>query len=130
MNFTKFLIAALVGSIVYFLLGWLVYGILFTEIYPPSEKERLLFVFLGCLSFATLLSYVFNKWAGISSWMSGAKAGAILGFLIAVYMNLFMYSGMAEVNYQNMLLDIALGTVMGAITGAFVAMFSGKVATE
>lgn len=126
MNFTKFLLGTLVGGIVYFLLGWLVYGILFTEIYPPSENERILFVFLGCLSFGALLSYVFNKWAGISNWITGARAGAVLGFLIALYMNLFMYSGMAEVNYQNLILDIVLSSVTGAITGAAIAIVSGK----
>ncbi len=128
MNYKNFLLGTLVGGIVYFLLGWLVYGVLLINIYPASasENECFLFYFLGSLSFAALLSYVFNKWAGISNWASGAKAGALLALLIALYMNFFMYANAAEVNYQIMLLDIVAGTFMGSITGAFVAIFAEK----
>lgn len=127
MNYTKFLLGSIVGGIVYFLLGWLFYGILFTNLYPPSETENMLFIVLGSLSYGVLLSYIFNKWAGISTWMTGAKAGAIIGFLAALWMIFFMYSGM-EANYQNMILDAGLNIVIGAITGAAIAMVSGKAA--
>lgn len=127
MNYTKFLLGSLVGGIVYFLLGWLFYGVLFTNIYPPSETENMLFIVLGSLSYGVLFSYIFNKWAGISIWMTGAKAGAIIGLITALWMNFFMYSGM-EANYQNMMIDAGLSIVIGAITGAAVAMVSGKAA--
>jgi len=126
MNVTKFLLGTVVGGIVYLLLGWLVYGILFTNIYPPSENENMLFMVLGSLSYGALLSYIFNKWAGISTWATGVKAGAIIGFLAALWMNFFMYSGMPEVNYQNFILDVVLNIGIGAIVGAGVAMVSGR----
>lgn len=126
MNVTKFLLGTVVGGIVYLLLGWLVYGILFTNIYPPSETENMLFMVLGSLSYGALLSYIFNKWAGISTWVTGAKAGAVIGFLAALWMNFFMYSGMPEVNYQNFILDVVLNIGIGAIVGAGVAMVSGR----
>ena len=90
MNVTKFLLGTLVGGIVYFLLGWLFYGIIFPNIYPPSETERMLFMVLGSLSFGALIAYIFNKWAGISTWMTGAKTGAVIGFFVALWMNFFM----------------------------------------
>ena len=126
MNITKFLLSTLVGGIVYFLFGWLFYGVLFTNIYPPTETERMLFIVLGSFSFAMLLAYIFNKWANINTGLTGAKAGAILGFLIALYMNFFMYSGMEIINYQNMGLDVLLGAVLGAVTGFTVALVSDK----
>ena len=129
MNVTKFLLGTLVGGIVYFLLGWLIYGILFTNIYPPSETQNMLFMVLGSFAYAALLAYVFNKWAGISTWATGAKAGAIIGFFAALWMIFFMYSGM-EANYQNMAIDAVLNIVIGAIVGASVAMVSGKKVTE
>lgn len=126
MNLTKFLLGTLVGGIVYLLLGWLFYGVLFTNIYPPHETERMSFMIFGSLAYGALISYIFNKWAGISTWATGAKAGAIIGLLAALWMNFFMYSGMAEVNYQNFALDAVLNLVIGAIVGAGVAMVSGK----
>lgn len=127
MNTKKFFVSSIVGAIVFFLLGWLVYGILFTDIYPPTGEEPCyLFYLLGSLSFAMLLSYIFNKWAGISSWASGAKAGALITLFISLYMNFFMYAdgGIANVPWKNFLLDVILGVVMGAITGAVIAALS------
>ncbi len=84
------------------------------------------FMILGSLAYGALISFIFNKWAGISTWATGAKAGAIIGFIAALWMNFFMYSGMAEVNYQSFALDIVLNILIGAIVGAAVAMVSGK----
>ncbi len=130
MNTSKFLLSTFVGGIVYFLLGWLVYGVILTNMYPASENVCFLFYFLGSLSFSALLAYVFNKWAGISNWASGAKAGAFLAFLIALYVNFFMYANAAEINYQNMIIDVVAGALMGAITGAVIAMLSGDKVKE
>ena len=41
--------STITGTIVYFLLGWLFYGILFTDLYPANEEHSMLFVFFGCL---------------------------------------------------------------------------------
>lgn len=127
MKTKNFVLSTLAGTIVYFFLGWLIYGMLFTEIYPMVElSHTMLFVFLGCLFFASFMAYVFTKWAGITLCMTGAKAGGVIGFFWASSMNLFMFSSM-ELNYQNMLLDIVLTIAMGAITGATIAYVNGKV---
>jgi hypothetical protein len=47
MNIKSFTLSAIAGTIVYFLLGWLFYGTLFTEIYPTSGNEKSLsFIFV------------------------------------------------------------------------------------
>ncbi|MBK8347749.1 MAG: hypothetical protein IPL08_08965 [Saprospiraceae bacterium] len=76
--------------------------------------------------FCVLVSYIFVKWAGITDPMSGAKGGAIIGLLYGAGMNLFMYSSM-EPNYGNMLTDIIINSVMGAIAGAAIAFIIGKM---
>lgn len=127
MNTKRFLLSSFVGAIVYFLLGWFVYDVVIPDIYPPtSEQPCFLFYFLGSLSYAMLLSYIFNKWAGISSWASGAKAGALITLFIGLYMNFFMYAGggIENVPWKNMFLDVVLGMLMGAITGAIIAALS------
>ena len=128
MDYKKFAVGSVVGAIVYFLLGWLLYGILFKDIYPqhPELSHTMFFIFLGCLFFAMLLAYVFTKWASITTCLTGAKAGAVLGLLYSASMNFFMYSGM-EINYQNMFLDMVLTLISGGITGAAIAYVVGKL---
>lgn len=121
----NFLIGALVGGIVFFFLGFLFYGVLFTTIYPPSEEDNMLFVFLGCMTFGVLLSYLFVK-LGIADCKSGASFGAVLGLLLGLYSNFFMYSSKA-VNYQNMFIDVLIMVVMGAITGLITGFVFKKL---
>ena len=126
MSAKNLIISSVVGSLVYFLLGWVFYGMLFTTIYPPSDDQNMVFVYLGCLTFCVLVSYVFLQWAGISDMASGAKAGGIIGLLYGAGMNFFMYSNMAA-NYQNIVTDIIINAIMGAIAGAVIALVISKI---
>lgn len=126
MNLKNFIIGGIVGGIVDFLLGWVFYGMLFKEIYPPSENQNLTFIFLGCLTFAFFVSYVFNKWAQITTFSTGAVAGAIIGFFYGLSMNLFMYSNM-PFNPTNMALDLAINIAMSTFVGGAIGFVSGKL---
>jgi hypothetical protein len=126
MKTKNFLASGIAGGIVDFLLGWIFYGMLLTNLYPEGETMNMLFIFLGCMSFGLFVAYVFTKWAGITTLISGLKAGAILGFFYGLTMNLFMYSGM-EANYQNMAIDVIVNIIIGAGVGAVVAYVNGKI---
>ena len=72
---TKLILATLAGGILYFLLGWLIYGVLLMDFsmanttqYAGLMKDMpdLLVLFLGNLSFALLMAWIFQKWANIS----------------------------------------------------------------
>ncbi|MDP2176672.1 MAG: DUF1761 domain-containing protein [Bacteroidota bacterium] len=119
MNTKKIFISGLTGTIVYFLLGWLFYGILFTDIYPSNGEQNLVFVFLGCMIFAFLLAYVIVHLANINSLMGGLKTGLIIGFLNGLSMNFFMFSTQ-ELNTTNFIYDVAINAVIGALTGASI----------
>ena len=126
MNAKSFLISSIVGSIVYFMLGWVFYGMLFTDIYPAEGEQNLVFVYLGCLTFCVLVAYVFTQWAGISNAMTGFYSGGIIGLLYGDGMNFFMYTSKTP-NVTNMVTDIAINAVMGAIAGAVIAFVISKV---
>jgi hypothetical protein len=126
MNVKNFLISGIVGGLVDFFLGWVLYGMLFKDIYPQNENMNLMFIFLGCMTFGLFIAYIYSKWAHITNPVTGMKAGATIGIFSSLSMNFFMYSGM-EVNYQNMALDIAISTFIGAIMGAAVALTSSKL---
>ncbi|HWR94717.1 MAG TPA: hypothetical protein VN192_05920 [Flavobacterium sp.] len=126
MNFKNFLIAGIVGGIVNFLLGWVFYGMLFKDLYPEDENTNLTLIFLGCITFGLFMSYIFNKWAGITIPLTGLKAGAIIGLFNSLGMNFFMYSSRTLV-IENIAIDVIISTIIGAIMGTFVAFTIGKM---
>jgi hypothetical protein len=126
MNAKNFIFGGIVGGIVDFLLGWVFYGMLFTNIYPQNENTKLEFIFLGCMTFGFFISLIFSKWAGITNAISGLKAGAVIGLFYGLSMNFFMYSSQ-PVDYQILGLDTVVNILMGAGVGAAVALVLGKM---
>ncbi|TWO31971.1 DUF1761 domain-containing protein [Seonamhaeicola sediminis] len=129
MKTKSFLVAGVVGGIVDFLLGWLFYGVLFKDTFPQPEEssQTMLFIFLGCLTFALFVSYIFNNWAQISTLSTGAKAGAMIGVFMGLFYNFFNLAMNSEFNLQLAAIDVAISIVMTAIIGAVIGLVSGKV---
>ena len=127
MNVKNFLVAGIVGGIVDFLLGWLFYGILFSEAFASEGNENMVFIFLGCMTAGFFVSYIFNKWASISTPITGLKGGAIMGLFLGLHNNFFANSTNATPDYGIMGLDIIIMIVMMALVGASVAMVIGKM---
>lgn len=126
MNVKNFVVGGIVGGIVQYLLGWLFYDKLFGDFFPQSPEMKLEYIFLGCLTFGFFVSYIFTRWAGIANIMGGLKAGAVIGLFTSLSMNFFMCSTMAP-DFKVMAMDVAISTVMGALTGAVIGMLNGKM---
>lgn len=129
MKTKNFLVSGLVGGVADFFLGWLFYGIIFKDTFPQPEESTntMLFIFLGCIVFGLFLAYIFTKWAQITTAVTGAKAGAVLGFLMALYFNLFNLAMNADTTMQLAALDVGIGVVMTAIIGAIIGAVNGKL---
>ena len=125
MNTKSFLLSCIAGTIVCFLLGWLFYGTLFTDVYPQNDEECMLFIFLGCLFYAFTFALIFNRWAQISTFSSGVKAGFLIGLLWSLSMNFFMYATKESID-SNFLILIAIDAVSAAIMGGVIAVVIGK----
>ncbi len=127
MNVKNFLLAGIAGGITDFLLGWIFYGILFRE-YFGSAEPNLTFIFLGCLSFGFVISYIFVRWANIVNFTTGMKAGAVIGLLFGLMDNFFRSAmGGGVVDYQRFALDVAICLVIGAVVGAVVGAVNGSL---
>ena len=87
----------------------------------------MLFIFIGCMTFGFLVSYIFNKWAGISNLISGLRAGAVLGLFLGFYSNFFMNAMPAVPNYQNIGLYIVITIILSAIVGGSIAFVIRKL---
>lgn len=129
MNTKNFLVSGVVGGIVNFLLGWLLYGIIFESQFPVTGEMNMTMIVLGSLVGGLFIAYIFAKWAQISNWKTGLQAGAVIGLFLGLYYD-FYYNAMkanANIDWQNMGLDILITIVMTALTGAVIAFVVDKM---
>jgi drug/metabolite transporter (DMT)-like permease len=129
MKTKTFIIAGLVGGIANWLLGWLFYGILLADFFPQPEEasETMVYILLGCLMYGLFISYVYNRWAQISTAATGAKAGAVIGLFMGLYYNFFNLAMQPETTAQMAVADVGISIVMTAIVGAIIGAINGKM---
>jgi uncharacterized protein with PQ loop repeat len=134
MKTDKILLGALAGGVAFFLLGWLIYGILlmnFTmESYNqcnsrPMEEMVWWAMILSNLTSGLLLALIFS-WSNTSGVLDGAKIGGIVGLLFAISVDLSFYAMTTTfLKSSAILVDIVAYTVMSAIAGAVIAWVMG-----
>lgn len=130
----KILLAGIAGGVIFFLLGWLFYGILFMNFMSENAgsatgvaKEPMLIwaLALGDLCWGFLLAVVFGCWTEIRTWLAGAKAGAIIGLLTGAGTDFMIYGTSNLYNCTALIVDVIIMVVMTAISGAVVALILG-----
>ena len=133
----KLVIAAIAGSVVQFLLGWLVYGLLLanfmdsqTTHYDGLIKDMdtgsfMILVYLAGLAMSFLLAFIFQRWAKFESILKGLTGGMILGFFIALSYDLNSFSMMNLISVNAMIVDVIAYTVIIGIVGAIIAWILG-----
>jgi len=127
------IIGGVIGGIVYFLLGWLVYGILLAGqmegvgCMREHDAMLLLWIFIGNVFTGLMLSYVMSKMATVNSLGSGAMVGGIMGLLGGI--------GMESLNYgtttmmpgpSGILMSAVIMAVMWAVVGAAIGWWLGR----
>jgi len=132
---TKVLVGGIIGAIVMFLLGWLIYGVIMgsmVEDMPEPTSMGLLWIFIANLAGGLLLAYIYATWAGISTAMGGAKAAIIIGLLMAIWFDSFnmampeMYIESARMTISNMLMDVVMTVVIIVGGGASIGWYLGR----
>ena len=132
---TKILIAALVGGVVSFLAGWLIYGTLLMDYYAQNTNQCMNIADMKDMNmFAMVLSCLFSgymfalvlSWASVSTFMNGATKGLLIGILLGASLDLSFYSMTTMYNNTTIILvDIVVAAAMGAITGGIVGWALG-----
>ncbi len=135
MDIKKLLIGGITGGILFFLLGWLVYGMLLMDfmnshqgaagnVQRAEADMQYLYLVIGNLAMGFMLAYVFLK-GNVNSMMDGFITGGILGLLIAVGYDCMIYATSTVISKTAMAADVAVMTVMTAIVGAVIAVVMG-----
>ena len=131
----KIIKGTVVGGIAFFLLGWLVWGILLMDfskanynqtIYLPENEMIWWAMIVSNLVLALLVTLALN-WAGAKSIVDGLKIGAIVGALYALSVDLGMYSMTTVIsNLTAVVVDTLAYTVVTAVCGLVIVLLWGK----
>ena len=134
MDFKKLLLGGIVGGILYFGLGYLVYGNLlagFMQNNPgivkadrPMADIQFMYLIIGNLLGGFLIAYIFIK-ANISTAVSGFVTGGLIGLLSSASMDCISYATTNVLSKKMMAADVVAAAVMTAIVGAVVALVMG-----
>lgn len=135
MKSNKFLLGGIVGGAAYFLIGWLVWGMLLmnfmkehTKDVPGvmrDEKDMIWWAMIvSNLAMGFLLSYILSK-SSASSAGSGAAGGFVFGLLVSIAVDTMLYAQMDLWDTTAMLVDIVAMTVVSTIVGAIIGWLNG-----
>ncbi|MEP7321737.1 MAG: hypothetical protein ABI761_07450 [Saprospiraceae bacterium] len=135
---SKTFIAALIGGVVAFLLGYLIYGMALMNFMAANagsatgvmktemSSTNMIHIFIGNLAGAFLLAYIFDVWANIRTFSGGAQAGALIGFLMALSFDFVMLGTSNIMNFKGTIVDIFASAIMVALVGGVVGWWLGR----
>lgn len=137
----NFLILTLLGTIAYFLIGWLIFDAAlgsYTEAHttqlPGFKKDAESFnipmLILSCMAYAVLITFILTVIGKVTSPAQAFLFSAVVGVLIAIMTDFYWYA--SSNFYSNSLvvfLDIAGAALSVGILGATVVFISNKLNT-
>lgn len=133
---TKILLATLAGAVTTFLTGWLLYGMAMKGFFDAQMLEsargvmraepNLGAIFGACVAWSLLLAVIYDRWASISTFKTGAMAGAWIGFLVALGADLFSYGSINLTQPAVLIVDPLLNALQSAIAGGVIGVVLGR----
>lgn len=133
MDIKKLLFGGIAGGVAFFLLGWLIYGMLLTDFMNNHQgiigninraEPDYMYLIIGNLAMGFLMAYIFIK-GNVNSLAGGITTGGIIGLLMSVGYDCMMYATTNIASKTAIAADVAAMTVMTAIVGAIVGILSG-----
>ncbi len=137
MDIKKLFIGGITGGIIYFLLGWLVYGNLLAEFMKANPGTvtgvdramadmNWMYLIIGNLLSGFLITYIFVK-GNVSSVANGLVTGAVLGLLMSAAFDTIMYATTNIISKKMMMADVIASVAITAVVGAIVGLVLGKL---
>ena len=131
----KILRGTIFGGIFYFLLGWLVYGILMMDFYLANTNqcanrpmdEMVWWAMIASTLVASLLLTLILNWSKAGKVTDGLVIGAIFGSLYTA-MNVLSFWSMTTMYYSilPMITEIIVSAVVFGLTGVVIVLTWGK----
>ena len=136
MTMQRLLMGTVVGGIVLFFLGYLVFGIVFADFFAANagtatgvQKDPFNFVALGIaqLAWAAALTLIL-KWAAPRNIGQGAMVAGISGLLLFIGFDLTMFATSNTSTLTATLVDPILASLLFAVAGGAITAVAGKKA--
>lgn len=127
------IIKSLAAFVVFFLVGWLVYGMLLVDymaanvsdgyagVVRSEEDFKMGYMALSNLSLGILVAYV-GTLRGDRTWISGMKGGILVALLYSITSNLMSYSMLDLMTVTSTWVDVVVMSAIGGLMGLAAAM--------
>ncbi len=132
MKTNKLIVAGLIGSIVHFFLGWIVYGILLMNtmqshtnqsIFRKDEEMIFWSIIAGSLCFGFLLSYILEK-SKVTGLKNRTSLSVLVGLLMAAYINFSSFgTSTVYIDIVGVLTDTLAGGLVAGFTGWTISLY-------
>ena len=131
----KILRGTIFGGIAYFLLGWLVYGILLMDFSATNYNQCLnrpdgIIIWWALIASNLVLALfltLFLKGSGAKSLLDGLKTGALFGLLMSLMLGLSYYSMTTMYNnFTGLIVDVVISVAVMAVVGLVIVLLWGK----
>jgi hypothetical protein len=134
MDARRFIAGTVVGGIVLFFVGYLIFNMLLVGFYDANAGSAtgvaraaplMWSIALGCVAYAALICYALGgRAAGLGG---GAKVGAIVGFLLWVTADFISYGTTNLSNLTLTMVDPLAAVVHAGIGGAVIGLVVAKM---
>jgi hypothetical protein len=134
----KLIISTIVGAIIFFFLGWLLYGVIFAGLFNDSYgvvmrsqgDYKLWSMIVANILEAFFLAWLYPKYyKGGSPAGEGFIFGIWMGFLLSLPMIFYVWASF-QVKYVGALIDGIISFVLVVIVGLFIGLIYGKIAAK
>lgn len=136
MDIRRLVTGTLVGGIVLYVLGYLIFDLAFGNFYAANagsatgvarDPQLVWAVALGSLSYAALVTLAIGSRVGSSNIGAGVTIGAVVGFLLWFTVDFILYGVTNVANLTRTIVDPLLELLRGGIAGAAIAVVLGKI---
>ena len=133
------LTGTLLGGIALYATGYLIFDLAFSNFYRTNvgsatgvdrDSQLVWAMALANLAYAGLITFVIGNRMGPLSITSGARIGAIVGFLLWCTVDFVYYGATNIANLTRTVVDPLLEFVHGGIGGAVIAAVLGKMSAR
>ncbi len=137
MDIKRLIIGTVVGGITLYILGYIIWEMLFAEFYAANagsatgtvkDPQAIWALALGTLSYAALLTLAIETRADSATIVDGLKIGALVGFLMWFGADFIFYGIFNISNLTLTIADSLLELIRAGISGAVIAAVLGKIA--
>ena len=137
MNTKQWVVGTVVGGIVVFGVGYVLFEVLLKDFYMANggsatgvvrDPPVIWAIGVGALAYAALILYAMKSQAAPASVASWTKAGAIVGFLLWACADFTFYGATNTNNLTVTLVDPLVEIVHGGIAGAVIGALLPKFA--